>query len=91
MFKPINKHLIVKVVEVKKESAIIKPEAFKSIEHGVVCHEIMAVCDSLDFKPGEFAVYQSQRGVEYFPEGNTPNDPEYKVLRGEDLLGVKNG
>lgn len=91
MFKPINKRIIVKVVAVENKSRIIKPEAFAAIETGVVSHEVVEVSDDLTvpIKVGDFAVYQSHAGVEYYPNGNTPNDPDYKVLTEHDLMGVQ--
>lgn len=90
MFKPINQRLIVKVVSQEAKSLIVKPEAFKTVEMGIVCHEIVAIdASSKLLKVGDFAVYRADAGEDYFPEGNTPNSPEYRVLQERDLMGVK--
>ncbi len=87
MFKPINKHLVVKVVEIVTvlDSGIIVPDSAKeAIEDGVVIHEVVA-SDSDLAKKGDLVAYANWAGVKH-----KENDVEYKVLREADLYGVKN-
>tara|TARA_R100001244_G_scaffold54060_2_gene46817 strand:+ start:2324 stop:2695 length:372 start_codon:yes stop_codon:yes gene_type:complete len=93
MFKPINKHLIVKVTREVKKSLIVKPEAFQidEVVEGVVLHEIVAVSEGSDLFQGSYAVYLSHVGSKYFPVGNQKGDAEYRIIREEDLLGVESG
>ena len=90
MFKPINKHLIVKVVVVEEvlESGIIMPDTIeKVVNDGVVIHEVVAVDESGDWlKVGDFVAYANWSGTKYEEDG-----VDYVVLREADLYGVRNG